>query len=737
MLSSFISRGGMPRSAFVSGLLALTLASAAGAQFFSFVDRPSDLAPFAGSVPGPRPLGGSVVFSDHERLAAAVARAPEQDLARDLATYGMVIQLPTPDGQLIDAFIARSPVMEPELAARYPQLQTFIVRTGDGSATGRLEVTPRGLTAMLRTTEGEAWMIDPAWSGDETTLMSYALRDLSASIDWTCHTDAAKHGKHRPRMDGAGGHTTRATQSLLTARVAMACTGEYGVHQSTIQGHAPNVADPLAAIVTVIARANVVYEADLGVHFNLVGDEDKVVFFDPDTDPFPTTCDGLGGADCSSPVLNALPGALSSKLSSVWDIAHCMTRVAGGVAYLWDVCSGNGGVSGIPRGGDIDPFSALVVIHEMGHQFGANHTFSGTRGRCGNNANLSTAWEAGSGSSPMAYAGGCPVGDAPPSDNIVQFADPFFHHGSIEEMRAFIPFATCMGSNGSSNNVPIIWFVTPNQPIPPATPFALSAAATDADGELLTYSWEQFDNGVRRPLEGDGSEDNGQGSLFRAFPPTLDSWRTFPSMSGVLAGGLVRGERLPTVTGVGRKFRVVVRDNHPGVGATATSSMVTLTIAPGTSAFGVTAPVESALVNAGPDNPVNVTWTVGNTDAAPISAASVEIRLSTDNGLTWPYFLGTFPNSGSASVVCPIRPTSGARVKVDAAGKIFFAVSRPFTLVNPCPADFNHDGFVNGNDYDDFAALFDVADPGADFNHDGFVNGNDYDEFADHFDVGC
>lgn len=54
-----------------------------------------------------------------------------------------------------------------------------------------------------------------------------------------------------------------------------------------------------------------------------------------------------------------------------------------------------------------------------------------------------------------------------------------------------------------------------------------------------------------------------------------------------------------------------------------------------------------------------------------------------------------------------------------------------------CPADFNHDGFVNGNDYDDFAVLFDEADPMADFNHDGFVNGNDYDEFADHFDLGC
>jgi hypothetical protein len=54
-----------------------------------------------------------------------------------------------------------------------------------------------------------------------------------------------------------------------------------------------------------------------------------------------------------------------------------------------------------------------------------------------------------------------------------------------------------------------------------------------------------------------------------------------------------------------------------------------------------------------------------------------------------------------------------------------------------CPGDFNNDGFINGDDYDAFAELFDIADPGADINHDGFVNGDDYDFFADHFDAGC
>lgn len=54
-----------------------------------------------------------------------------------------------------------------------------------------------------------------------------------------------------------------------------------------------------------------------------------------------------------------------------------------------------------------------------------------------------------------------------------------------------------------------------------------------------------------------------------------------------------------------------------------------------------------------------------------------------------------------------------------------------------CPADFNHDGFVNGDDYDYFANAFESGDPSADMNNDGFVNGDDYDVFATHFEAGC
>ncbi len=375
------------------------------------------------------------------------------------------------------------------------------------------------------------------------------------------------------------------------------------------------------------------------------------------------------------------------------------------------------------------------MIHELGHQFGANHTFSGTRGRCAGNVRLASAWEAGSGSSPMAYAGGCPVGDEPPSDNVTLFADPYFHHGSVGEMSAFLAGASCPVITSTSNSVPVIVSTTPSGPIPPGTPFLLSAAATDADGDTLTYSWEQFDPGVARPLTGEGSEDNGAGALFRVFPPVLEPERTFPKMSDVLSGVPTPGERLPTVTGVTRRFHVIVRDNHPGAGGVAISGFVDLTIASGTSPFAVLTPSDGADVDAGL---AEITWSTGGTASPPISCATVTLRLSIDDGATFPYTLGSFPNNGAAMVTLPsIVPTAAARIRADGDGEIFFSVSRPFTLHAACPADYDANGFVTGDDFDQFVSDFESGQPAADVNGDTFVNGDDFDWFVERFYAGC
>ncbi len=701
------------------------------------------------SVAGPRPTAGGVFVVDFAALRLLFAGAPVQRLDVTLSEYGVRLLLPSPTGDMMECFVAESAVMEPGLAVKFPELKTYVVSSVDGRASGRVELAPRGMTAMLRTPDG-VWMIDPWRSADAGHVVSYWLSDLPGGGDWTCHTTVGEHGlgAHVDDEDAVPEGVPLPTAIRRTVRIAVACTGEYGVRQSEIQGRAPNLADALAAIVTVVGRTNVVYEADLGVHFNLIANNDQIVFFDPATDPYSTSCDGVAGADCSGEYLSQNITTLSQRIGDAnFEVGHLMTRVFGGVAYLRSVCTTNksGGISGIPRGGDIDPLSALVTIHELGHQFGANHTFSGTRGRCGNNANLSTAWEAGSGSSPMAYAGGCPVGDAPPSDNIVQFAEPFFHHGSVLEMQTFLAGAICPVQTPSSNFLPYIISTSASAAIPPGTPFVLTASAADPTGDSLTYSWEEYDSGVRRPLSGDGSLDNGSGSLFRIFRPVAIGQRTFPKMADVLSGVPTPGEQLPTVVTAGRRFRVLVRDNSPLTGGTVLSPFVTLSIPTNASQFAVVSPASGSRLRAGA---ATVTWSVGGTNLAPIACPTVTVRLSTDAGSSFPMLLGTFANSGSAVVTLP-DASAAARIRIDSVGNVFFAVSRPFTLLPTCVADVNGDRIVDGSDFiafiNSFSAgdvlidpLADVAGAGALGNQpDGIVDGSDFVAFINAFSAGC
>jgi hypothetical protein len=54
-----------------------------------------------------------------------------------------------------------------------------------------------------------------------------------------------------------------------------------------------------------------------------------------------------------------------------------------------------------------------------------------------------------------------------------------------------------------------------------------------------------------------------------------------------------------------------------------------------------------------------------------------------------------------------------------------------------CPADFDHSGAVNSQDFFDFLAAFFALDPAADFNHSGAVDSQDFFDFLTAFFAGC
>jgi hypothetical protein len=179
----------------------------------------------------------------------------------------------------------------------------------------------------------------------------------------------------------------------------------------------------------------------------------------------------------------------------------------------------------------------------------------------------------------------------------------------------------------------------------------------------------------------------------------------------------------------------MVRDNFAGAGGVDVSPFVEILIAPGTTPFTVTSPAEGARLTAGQES--DIVWEVGGTDAAPVSCSTVTVRLSTDGGLTFPVTLGSAPNTGTARFSVPEVETEAARVRIDADGGIFFAVSRPFVVGPPCIADFNEDGGVDGADVEAFFVVWSQGEAGADLNQDGGVDGADVETFFIRWEAGC
>ena len=609
---------------------------------------------------------------------------------------GIILNLPMPDGNFSRFRIKESPIMQSGLAAKFPNIRTYIGQgIDDPTATTRFDMTQNGFRAIVLSKNGTTYL-EPYAKNNTENYISFNKQSALRNGEFVCLFDEEnikdesflKLPEFKSLIDLVENGTI-----LRTYRLAVAATGEYTAF------HGGTVETAMAAIVTTMNRVNGIYERDLSIRMVLVENNDQIIYTDGSTDPYSNNSGGamLGQNQTN---VNAVIG------SDNYDIGHVFSTGGGGVASLNSPC-GSGkarGVTGLgnPQG---DVFDVDYVSHEMGHQYGGRHTFNGSSSSCsGGNRSSSAAYEPGSGSTIQAYAGICTP------QNLQRNTDDYFHVKSLEEMNTFANGSGSCSVNTPTENTPpnvSVSLGVSSFNIPKQTPFALTASATDVDGDTITYNWEQYDLGpASTSTTGDSDEDGQERPIFRSYPSTDNPTRNFPSLQYILNNSntpplnydcngrtCVTGEILPSISRT-MNFQVTARDNRANGGGINTANAEVI-VDGNSGPFILTSQNESTTWKGGTTQ--TITWDVANTDASPIEASNIEITLSTDGGETFSRtILENTPNDGSQAITVPNVNTTNARIKIKAVDNIFFDINDADLSVSSSTSstafDFDGDG---------------------------------------------
>ncbi|ROH90070.1 T9SS C-terminal target domain-containing protein [Chryseobacterium cucumeris] len=586
---------------------------------------------------------------DLDKIKEELKKAPE----RFSDDHSLVLKFPDADGEFHDYIVQEASIMEPELQERFSDIRSYTGwEENHPENTIRFSTSPEtGISIMYF----NGWNISylDAYTKDNTSFIYYKREDLPANpTPFRCsiQEDADQLlGNDQLSDNFVSGRPMVSDGVFRTYKLALAATGEYTkYHGGTIHG-------AMAAMATTMTRVNGVYEKTIAVTMVMVANNHLLIYRNPATDPYTN-----GDED---KMLNENVKNINNVIGFAhYNIGHVFGVNSGGVAGLRVICSklkaqGVTG-SGTPIN---DPFDIDYVAHEMGHQFGANHTFRANTVACKGNVNNRTAYEPGSASTIMGYAGICG------GNSIQPHSDAYFHAASVKEMYYTISRdIDCSAKRRMVNRVP-----TANAgldySIPKGTAFVLTGQGTDPDNDPLTYLWEQYDNknNIQPPLP-----SNVQGPVYRSRLPKTENMRYFPHLSAVLSNNLTpMWEVTPNVART-LNFSLLVNDNRATGNQTAHDAMVVTVTNAGP--FKVT----SHTGNSYSPGTHTIKWNVAGTDTGAVNTKYVTILLSKDGGYHFDTVLAAnVPNNGSAVVNFPNENIGTARIMVKAVGNIYFAVN--------------------------------------------------------------
>ncbi|MBL1222806.1 T9SS type A sorting domain-containing protein [Chryseobacterium sp. L7] len=596
---------------------------------------------------------------DTHQLKLALKNTPE----RFSGSKGVIVSLPTAGGKIEKFQVWESSNMDPALQKKYQDIKSYVGSgVDDPSVYLRFSMSPVGFSSMI-TRSGSTEFIEP-YTQDRAV---YAVFDSNAKRGQDTEPFECSVTETVQKNVENNESTNKKLAGFNIFRLALSCTGEYAEYHLTAAGTPANATDAqkkavvLAAMNASLTRLNGVFEKDLSFHFNLIANNDTLIFLEATSDPYVS-----GGP-------NEAHTQISARIAAEdYDMGHLIDKKGGnGSAGLGVICNNNSKGAGwtahnFPEG---DKFDIDYVAHEMGHQLGAGHSYTYR------SAQSDQKVEPGSGSTIMAYTGITTASD-------VQFnSNDYFHTNSVTQIRNKLNSIACGANTPFANPAPNI-NAGADYTIPKSTPFVLTATTTDANTASYTYTWEQADQAAAAQIgAGDISiayPTKPTGPTFRSFSPISAPVRYFPDFNKVLAG--VLSTRWEAVSSVGRSlnFAATLRDNNP-IQPQVSKDAMAITVDAASGPFQVTAPAFGQSLNSG--GIVNVTWDVANTNQAPVNTANVNIKLSKDGGQTFTVIAANTPNDGSEQITIPAgSTTANAYIMIEAVGNVYYAVSPSFVI---------------------------------------------------------